>query len=288
MGHFRQLTGRLQPVGEARTIQFIMRRGKAGKKPTKKRGYTANRVVRAPPERVEPERLLRVWRRVLERRMRSRLRAPVAAQIHDNTHTMVTFFRHGKKWHLRLHHMFLAAPEEVLTALARFVSEGDAASSAILDRYIERNKALIRRLPVSVLQKRLRLDPFGDHHNLNRIFERLNSRYFKNRISATITYGPAPRSRGPRKSIKMGSYSAESKVIRIHPALDHPRVPRYFVEWIVFHEMLHHIYRARRREDGKRCVHTPEFVEHERRFHDFKRAQQWENDNLGLLLRARV
>jgi hypothetical protein len=29
-------------------------------------------------------------------------------------------------------------------------------------------------------------------------------------------------------------------------------------------------------------------MEHERRFHDFHRAQTWENENLDLLLRARV
>jgi hypothetical protein len=85
----------------------------------------------------------------------------------------------------------------------------------------------------------------------------------------------------------MGSYSAEARVIRIHPALDQAEVPRYFVEWIVFHEMLHDIYRIRRR-GGRRCVHTPEFLEHERRFHAFRRAQRWENENLDLLLSTRV
>ncbi|HYH94430.1 MAG TPA: hypothetical protein VD972_00560, partial [Hyalangium sp.] len=136
--------------------------------------------------------------------------------------------------------------------------------------------------------KRLRLDPAGRHHDLARIFDRLNERYFRSRITAAITYGPAPRVKGPRKSIKMGSYSADARVIRIHPVLDQPVVPRYFVEWIVFHEMLHHVYRVKRGEDGRRCVHPPEFLEHERRFHDFKRAQAWEDENLDLLLRSRV
>jgi len=235
---------------------------------------------------VPEAKVLRVWRRVLERRLRNRLRGRVAVEIHDNTHTMVTFQKNRGKWCLRLHHMFLAASDEVLSALCRFVQEGDALSSLALDRYIERNKALIRRIPAAQLRKRLKIDPVGRHHDLTEIFSALNQRYFKNRITATITYGPAPRSRKPRKSIKMGSYSAESKVIRIHPALDHSQVPRYFVEWIVFHEMLHHIHRARRGEDGRRCVHTPEFMEHERRFHDFKRAQRWETENLDFLLRV--
>ena len=254
----------------------------------KKRSSPAGRIARELPTAPEPNRLLKVWRRVLERRLRTRLRAKVAVEIHDNTHTMLTFQRQRALFRLRLHHMFLAAPDDVIQALADFVRHGDAEASVRLDKFIERNKAYIRRLSPEKMRKRLRLDPVGRHHDLGRIFDRLNERYFRSRISAAITYGPAPRVKGPRKSIKMGSYSADSRVIRIHPALDQPVVPRYFVEWIVFHEMLHHVYRAKRGDNGRRCVHPPEFLDHERRFHDFKRAQAWEDDNLDLLLRARV
>ena len=45
----------------------------------------------------------------------------------------------------------------------------------------------------------------------------LNRRYFRNRVAATITYGPHPKARGPRKSIKMGSYSVEDRLIRANP-----------------------------------------------------------------------
>ncbi len=265
-----------------------MARSKKQKNVIRKRSYPVARLARVQPVAPEPNRLLKVWRRVLERRLRTRLRAKVAIEIHDNTHTMLTFQRQRALYRLRLHHMFLAAPDDVLQALADFVREGDAESSALLDKFIERNKVYIRRVSPEQMRKRLRLDPVGRHHDLGRIFDRLNERYFRSRISAAITYGPAPRVRGPRKSIKMGSYSADSKVIRIHPALDQPVVPRYFVEWIVFHEMLHHVYRAKRGDNGRRCVHPPEFLEHERRFLDFERAQAWEQENLDLLLRARV
>ena len=40
----------------------------------------------------------------------------------------------------------------------------------------------------------------------------------------------------------MGSYSVEDRVIRIHRSLDRSFVPRFFVEWIVFHEMLHQVH----------------------------------------------
>ncbi|HVE83531.1 MAG TPA: hypothetical protein VND93_11810 [Myxococcales bacterium] len=257
--------------------------------PARKKRYSAAKLVReaAPRPDVEPARLVRVWRRVLERRLCRRLRSRVHVQLHDNTHTMITYLRSGGGWRMRLHHMFLAAPDEVLGALARYVGSGDADASARLDRFIERNRVFIRRVTPAQLRRRLRIDPRGDHHDLEDIFGRLNRRYFGDRVSATITYGPAPRARGPRKSIKMGSYSAETRVIRIHPALDQAQVPSFFVEWIVFHEMLHHVHRARRGEDGRRCVHTPEFLEHERSFHDYHRAQRWEDENLDLLLRSR-
>lgn len=265
-----------------------MARPKQKKNVVRKRSYTAGRVARQVPIAPEPNRLLKVWRRVLERRLRTRLRAKVAVEIHDNTHTMLTFQRQRALWRLRLHHMFLAAPDEVLQALASFVRKGDPDASVQLDRFIERNRIYIRRLSPAQMRKRIRLEPEGQHHDLERIFDRLNERYFDSRIDAAITYGPAPRVKGPRKSIKMGSYSADSKVIRIHPALDQPVVPRYFVEWIVFHEMLHHVYRTRRGEDGRRCIHPPELMEHEKRFHDYSRALAWERENLDLLLRARV
>ncbi len=247
---------------------------------------TVPRMGRVSQRGVEPERLLRVWRRVLERRLKGIFKARVVVELHDNTHTMLTYQRQRGTWRLRLHHMFVAAPEDQLQALCQFVKNGDVAASQALDRFIEQNKVFIRRVPAAELRRRLRIDPSGEHHDLEEIFTDLNRRYFHSRIKATITYGPAPRVRGPRKSIKMGSYSADSKVIRIHPALDQARVPRYFVEWIVFHEMLHHIYRARRGPDGRRCVHTPEFNAHERRFYAFERAQKWESLNLDLLLRS--
>jgi hypothetical protein len=258
------------------------------RKLAKRRRYAAPRIARQPGLGVTADRLFRAWRRVLERRLRARMRERVVVEIHDNTHTMITYHRHRGWWRLRLHHMFLAASDSVLSALCGFVQGESSESSSVLDRYIEKNKALIRRIPLSQLRRRLNIDPKGEHHDLSHIFTRLNARYFRNRIRATITYGPAPRGRRPRKSIRMGSYSADSKIIRIHPALDQDYVPRYFVEWIVFHEMLHHVHRARRDAHGRRCVHTPEFMAHERKFHSLRRAQAWETENLDLLLRARV
>ena len=81
----------------------------------------------------------------------------------------------------------------------------------------------------------------------------------------------------------MGSYSVEDRLIRIHPSLDRPDVPRYFVEWIVFHEMLHQVFDIPK-VNGRRRFHTPEFLERESQFEHYERARRWERRHLDHLL----
>jgi predicted SprT family Zn-dependent metalloprotease len=81
----------------------------------------------------------------------------------------------------------------------------------------------------------------------------------------------------------MGSYSVEDKLIRIHPALDRSFVPRYFIESVVYHEMLHHIHPIPVK-GGRRQFHTAEFKEQEKRFHQYQKAKRWERANIDRLL----
>jgi hypothetical protein len=102
-------------------------------------------------------------------------------------------------------------------------------------------------------------------------------------LAPTTSGAPAGRRRRPRRSIKMGSFSVEDRVIRIHPALDQTAVPRYFVAWIVFHEMLHGKHEVTR-VGGRRCFHTKEFLADERTFQHYQRAFAWEKRNIDRLL----
>lgn len=231
--------------------------------------------------------LARIWRRVLERRLRAKLSAKVSLSINDNTHTMISFQRRRGEYRVRLHHMFLAAPEPIIGALAAYLRGGSEDSSALLDRFIQQNRVYIRRVSSAELRARVPIEPKGRVHQLQEIFDELNRRFFRGQVKASITYARVPRVNRPRRSIKLGSYSSDSKVIRIHPALDQRGVPQYFVEWVVFHEMLHHLNPAVVK-GGKRYVHTPEFNARERKFPLFHRARRWEQRNLDHLLRFRV
>ena len=123
-------------------------------------------------------------------------------------------------------------------------------------------------------------------HDLQLIFEALNARYFGGAIQAMITWGPrlSPQLRGrQRRTLKMGSYCVEDRLIRIHPSLDRPSIPRDFLAWIVYHEMLHQKH-AMPLRGGRRQFHTPAFLADEARYEHYEAARLWEREHLDLLL----
>lgn len=220
-------------------------------------------------------------RQALERRLRVAFRGPVVLSITDNRHSIITHRVQRGTLHARIHHMFLDAPAPVLDALVRYVVEDDRDASALLGHYIDDNGFRVAR--------RKRSAPLvtrGKHHDLLAIFQKLNDRHFDGALNLVITWGKRPVTHGrERKTIKLGSYSAVDRLIRVHPALDRAWVPRYFVESIVFHEMLHHVVPGSRGL-GRVNMHPPEFKEREREFRHHERSLAWEKRHIGRLLRT--
>ena len=200
----------------------------------------------------------------------------------NNHYSMISVRRKSDGYRLRLHRMFVDAEARVVRALARYVVHNDRRASTLLGEYIEEHQHIIRqqeRRP-----RHLTVRTAGRHHDLQAIFDRLNGERFGGALDARITWGPVASQRQRRRSIKMGSFAVEDRVIRIHPALDQACVPDYFVAWIIFHEMLHGKHEVKR-ENGRRRFHTPEFLAEERQFPDYDRACAWEKANLDRLLR---
>jgi hypothetical protein len=247
-------------------------------------------------------------RQALERRLRGASTRPVILSITDNRHSIITHRVQRGILHARVHHMFLDAPASIVDSLVRYVTKGDREASAHLGDYIDENGfRLARRKRNAPLVSR------GRHHDLLRLFQDINDRYFDGNVNAVITWGQGgqrgkrvdrarpsaarasrrtPKSQSrlqprlePRKTIKLGSYSAVDRMVRVHPALDQKWVPRYFVAYIVYHEMLHHVIPASRGL-GRVNFHPPEFKEREREFRHFDRAMSWEKGHVGRLLRA--
>ncbi len=60
--------------------------------------------------------------------------------------------------------------------------------------------------------------------------------------------------------------------------LDSAQVPAYFVEYILFHEMLHEVLGIGSRADGRRDIHGSLFRLMESTYPDFDRAQRFEKE----------
>lgn len=202
------------------------------------------------------------------------------AVITDNLRTMLSIKRGHGVFTFRLHHMFIDAPPMVLRAVAAYAESQDTESSELLRAFIDANEDTIRQRSEP---RPLTLDVEGKHHNLQAIFDELNRDYFGGAIQARITWGPRIKRRKKRQSIKLGSYTVEDQLIRIHPVLDAADVPRFFVAWVVYHEMLHEIHDMPV-VDGRRVYHTRAFRQAEAKFEQYPEAVLWERTNLHKLL----
>ncbi len=213
-----------------------------------------------------------------------RLSAPVSLVWTDNRSVMVSVKGNAVAgYHLRVQQLFRQAPEAVWRALVAHVRGTNAGGSAILRQYVRRHQHLLK--PQSRRRTRARrIQSQGRHFDLEAIYQALNHDYFGNQVQARITWGRQPPRR-PRRSIRFGAYNSGERLIRINPLLDQAFVPRYVVENVVFHEMLHQI-NPPQRINGRWSIHTPAFRREERRFPHFEQAEAWQRRHVARLLRG--
>ena len=237
----------------------------------------APRMLTLTPTREE------LWARAesLAWRLSAELGMPVRLSVTDNRSTMVSFRRGSNVLQLRLHHMFLDAPEPVVRAVADYAGRGHRTAGTILDEYIRGQQPRIRQVR---RETDADLNPRGRCFDLKALYDAVNAAHFQNLIQARIGWGRMPPRRR-RKSIRLGVYDHQTREIRIHPALDRPEVPAFFVEFIVFHEMLHQLFPSNAR-GGRRVHHPRAFRERERTYPHYAAALRWERENLSVLLRG--
>lgn len=107
--------------------------------------------------------------------------------------------------------------------------------------------------------KRL-LAPQGRHYDLEEVFTKLNHRFFAGRLlPPRLGWSPT------RSRTILGHHDSAHQTITISRRLDSPSVPRYLIDYLVFHEMLHMRFPMGRR-GARRVLHSAEFREAEKKF----------------------
>jgi predicted metal-dependent hydrolase len=174
---------------------------------------------------------------------------------------------------VRLSDLLEGAPETVLRAIAHIllakmyrkpIDRGHAARyrKYVASHDIVRKAHLVRQMRG---HKRLR-SPQGFFYNLDAVFEDLNTRFF---------HGLMARPRMSWSQIRtrriLGHYDPAHNAIIISRIFDHFSVPRYALEYIVYHEMLHLKHPVKLR-GSRRCIHPAEFHAEEKLFPQLAQA----------------
>lgn len=196
----------------------------------------------------------------------------------DNRRRMISVRKTKGGLRLRAHHMFVGCGQETVDALAQLMRGGDDVSAArrTIKDYITQN-----RDEISFEVDPDELEARGEHHDLQSLLDQWRQRLGGEELAdVVITWGRYGRG---RRTIRFGSYDFDRKLIRIHPALDQKWVPSFFVEFIVYHELLHALFPPVDASSG-RVVHTPEFRQMEEKFPRYAEAMAWERHNLPRFL----
>lgn len=120
----------------------------------------------------------------------------------------------------------------------------------------------------------------GAVYDLTEIFDALNIKYFSGKLAKpSLTWSA-------RKTYRiLGHHDSTHDTIVISRSLDTAETPRFVVEYVMFHEMLH-VHHPTVHHNGRRYNHTAAFRRDEEKFEHFHTAERWIENNVRKLKRA--
>jgi hypothetical protein len=131
-------------------------------------------------------------------------------------------------------------------------------SSAAVSQQAERIRQMRGRKNISTAR--------GRHYDLDEVFDTLNTRYFHGLLGRPQLTWSAHHARRA-----LGHYDAAHNTIVVSRVFDRADTPRFAIEYLVYHEMLH-LKHPVKRNGSRRCVHSREFQTEERRFPEYDAA----------------
>ncbi len=123
------------------------------------------------------------------------------------------------------------------------------------------------------------LRPVGDAVDLRERIRIPCSLLNMNPSDIRITWGARRRPRRGQKTFRLGSYDPRTDVVRLHRVLDDASVPVFYIEFVIFHELIHRHVAFKNGERAAR-LHNRYFRELEASFPQFDEARAWEREHL--------
>ena len=166
---------------------------------------------------------------------------------------------------VRLSDLLEGAPEGILRAIAHILLAKmyrkpiDRSHAARYRKYVGSHEIMRKAHLVRQMRgRKLLRSPRGHFYDLDSIFEELNTRFFHGLMAR-------PRMSWSQSKTRriLGHYDPAHNAIIISRIFDRPAVPRYVLEYIVYHEMLHLKHPVKLR-GSRRCVHSAEFQAEEK------------------------
>jgi hypothetical protein len=177
---------------------------------------------------------------------------------------------------VRLSDLLEGAPEAVLQSIAHILLAKIYRKPIVREystryrRYVSSSEIRRKANLVRQIRGRKRIcTAQGSMYDLEAIFADLNARFFYSLLARPQLSWSRDHSR-----TSLGHYDPARNTIVVSRTLDDPRVPRYAVEYIVYHEMLHLRHPVKLR-GSRRSVHSLEFQAEEKLFPQLDRAKQF-------------
>ena len=177
---------------------------------------------------------------------------------------------------VRLSDLLEGAPDPVLKAIAHILLAKmyrrpiDREAAARYRKYVSSHHVSRKAHLVRQMRGRKRLDSAqGRTYDLEALFEDLNQRFFHGLMARPQMTWSRDHARN-----SLGHYDPAHNAIVVSRIFDHPRVPRFAVEYIVYHEMLHLKHPVRLR-GSRRCVHSADFQAEEKLFPQLDEVKQF-------------
>lgn len=177
---------------------------------------------------------------------------------------------------VRLSDLLEGAPEPVLHAIAHILLAKlyrkpiEPAHAIRYRRYSASHDLTAKAHLIRQIRGRKRIGAAKGHiYDLDIVFEELNKRFFYGLLARPQMTWSRHASRQ-----SLGHYDPAHNAIVVSRVFDRANVPRYAVEYLVYHEMLHLKHPVKLR-GSRRCVHSREFNEEEKLFPELQQAKNF-------------